>query len=151
MASGFLEKLGWASSANGEEDTEMDDYDGFDDSADVESTPDFLSSVTPMSRPSVISGRSSSTQGMSRIRTAHPRTYGDVEKIAKWLCEGIPVIVNLAETADQDCRRIVDFCVGVTYALGGTHEQIHKRVLVFTPESVRIDSADSRTDRSSSF
>lgn len=72
----------------------------------------------------------------SRIVTVRPNSYADARLIGESFREGIPVIVNLSDTADD--RRIIDFCAGLIFGLHGSIEEITTNVILLSPESVKV-------------
>jgi cell division inhibitor SepF len=69
--------------------------------------------------------------------------FGDARQIADSVMTGQPVIVNLQAATRELKRRMIDFCSGVTYALGGSMERIANNVFLITPSDVEL-SADER-------
>ncbi len=96
-----------------------------------------VSVTAPRKRPS------HSTALSPHVYTIAPREFGDAKQIADGVMTGEPVIINL-ETAGQELkRRIIDFCSGVTCALGGSMERIATNVFQITPTDVEL-SAEER-------
>jgi cell division inhibitor SepF len=79
--------------------------------------------------------------GMHRIATREPRSYGEAKTVGEPYREGIPVIMNLSSTNDVDSQRMVDFAGGLTYALHGRMERITSRVFLLSPPDMAVDSA----------
>jgi cell division inhibitor SepF len=48
------------------------------------------------------------------------------------------VIVNLQLSERDLSRRMIDFCSGLTYALGGSMEKVAEQVFLLTPSNVDI-------------
>jgi len=61
-----------------------------------------------------------------------------------------PVIVNLQASERDLARRMIDFCSGLTYAVGGSMEKVAESVFLLTPSNVEVSpksaSAFRRTD-----
>jgi cell division inhibitor SepF len=97
------------------------------------------SSVTP--RPAVV--RPLAPESSARVHVVAPTQFGDARSIADRLMSNQPVIVNL-QVADRELmRRMIDFCSGVTYALGGKMERVADKVFLVTPSNVKV-SAEER-------
>jgi cell division inhibitor SepF len=97
------------------------------------------SSVTP--RPAVVRPLAPDTG--ARVHVVAPTQFGDARAIADRLMSNQPVIVNL-QVADRELmRRMIDFCSGVTYALGGKMERVADKVFLVTPSNVKV-SAEER-------
>jgi hypothetical protein len=75
-----------------------------------------------------------------------PRTFGDAKEIADHLKANSPVIVNLEE-ADADLqRRMIDFCSGVAYALGGRMERIARVKAEIERVNIEVQAAERDYD-----
>lgn len=72
-----------------------------------------------------------------------PADFDDSQKIADFLREGQPVIVNFEETQPVHSKRISDFVSGVVHALGGTMKRIGHSIVLCAPHTVDIDSNSS--------
>ncbi len=80
---------------------------------------------------------------MRGVHVVAPTEFTDGKTIADRLVSSQPVIVNL-QLADRDLmRRIIDFCSGVAYAIGGKMERVADKVFLVTPQNVRV-SAEER-------
>jgi cell division inhibitor SepF len=73
-----------------------------------------------------------------QVHVVMPTKFADAQQIGD-LVKGVsPVIVNL-EDSDRDLsRRMIDFCSGVTYALGGSMEKVADQVFLLTPSNVEV-------------
>ena len=76
---------------------------------------------------------------VSRIATCRPQDFTDIEVFANEFRKDLPVILNLADTADNARQRIADFALGVCYGRGGNLRQISDDVLLMVPHSVEMD------------
>ena len=96
------------------------------------------------SRPAVVRPiPADSVQGGAKVHVVAPTEFTDGKVIADRLVGGQPVIVNL-QLADRDLmRRIIDFCSGVAYSIGGKMERVADKVFLVTPQNVRV-SAEER-------
>jgi cell division inhibitor SepF len=84
-----------------------------------------------------------SASSSAKVAVVAPTEFTDGKTIADRLVNGQPVIVNL-QLADRDLmRRIIDFCSGVAYAIGGKMERVADKVFLVTPQNVRV-SAEER-------
>src|ERR1039458_1090464 len=50
----------------------------------------------------------------------------------------MPVIVNLQASEKDLARRMIDFCSGLTYAVGGSMEKVAESVFLLTPSNVEV-------------
>jgi cell division inhibitor SepF len=95
------------------------------------------------SRPSVVRPIPSDSIQGARVHVVAPTEFTDGKTIADKLVGSQPVIINL-QLADRDLmRRIIDFCSGVAYAIGGKMERVADKVFLVTPQNVRV-SAEER-------
>ena len=75
---------------------------------------------------------------LSRITTLHPRTYNEARVIGENFRDGIPVIMNLSEMADDDAKRLVDFAAGLVFSVRGSIERVTTKVFLLSPPNVEI-------------
>ncbi len=74
----------------------------------------------------------------ARVHVVAPERFGDAQEIGDRLKVDQPVIVNL-QVADRElARRMIDFCSGVTYALGGSMDKVAEQVFLLTPSNVEV-------------
>jgi cell division inhibitor SepF len=148
-------------------DDEYQDYDDYDDYAEpdpqtrtplqrVTSEPpetSLSSSIRPLSREERSGSGSLVTPRPAVVRTITPEKpvvhvvapcrFADAQEIGDCLRGSQPVIVNL-QMADRDLsRRMIDFCSGVTYALGGHMDKVAEQVFLLSPSNVSV-SAEER-------
>jgi cell division inhibitor SepF len=82
-------------------------------------------------------------QEKPRVHVAAPARFADAQEIGDRFRDNQPVIVNL-QLVDRDLsRRMIDFCSGITYALGGSMEKVADQVFLLTPSNVEV-SAEER-------
>ena len=72
-----------------------------------------------------------------------PERFADAQEIGDLVKANNPVIVNLQLSERDLARRMIDFCSGVTYALGGSMEKVADHVFLLTPSNVEV-SAEER-------
>jgi cell division inhibitor SepF len=76
----------------------------------------------------------------SRMSIAEPHEFEEVQSIGDDFKENIPVIINLQNTNQDLSKRIIDFCSGLTYALGGSIKKVADRVFLITPQNTVVTS-----------
>lgn len=69
-----------------------------------------------------------------------PASFDDSQKIADFLREGQPVVINFAGTDSLVAKRMTDFVSGCIYAVGGSINKLGRNVLVCAPKNVDIDA-----------
>ncbi len=72
-----------------------------------------------------------------------PSRFADAQDIGDLVKASSPVIVNLQMSERDLARRMIDFCSGLTYALGGAMEKVADNVFLLTPSNVEV-SAEER-------
>jgi cell division inhibitor SepF len=98
--------------------------------------------VTVQPRPAVV--RPIAPVHNAKPHPITPGGFGDAQEIGDRLKEGQPVIVNLQEVPPDLSRRLIDFCSGATYVLGGNMERVAKSVFLLTPANVEVSADDRR-------
>jgi cell division inhibitor SepF len=68
----------------------------------------------------------------------NPKRFEDVQDLADCLKRQQVVVVNLQNVNGGLSKRMVDFCAGLTYALGGQVRPIADRLLLLTPHDVEV-------------
>lgn len=82
-------------------------------------------------------------QRSAKVHVVIPARFSDAQEIGDLIKQSSPVIVNL-QASDRDlARRMIDFCSGLTYALGGSMEKVAEHVFLLTPSNVEV-SAEER-------
>ncbi len=86
--------------------------------------------------------RSERKEIKTRVFIAEPHDFNGMKVIGDNFKNNIPVIINLQKTNTELSKRIVDFCSGLTYALGGSIKKVAERVFLITPHNVEVTSED---------
>lgn len=82
-------------------------------------------------------------QDKPKVHVVAPGRFADAQEIGDRFRDSQPVIVNL-QVVDRDLsRRMIDFCSGITYALGGSMEKVADQVFLLTPSNMEV-SAEER-------
>ena len=77
------------------------------------------------------------------VSVVAPIRFSDAQEIGDLVKSGSPVIVNLQASERDLARRMIDFCSGVTYALGGSMKKAADQVFLLAPNNVEV-SAEER-------
>jgi FtsZ-interacting cell division protein YlmF len=77
-----------------------------------------------------------------KVHLAVPSKFADVQEIADHMKGGRPVIVNIEGLDTSISRRVIDFCSGLTYALGGKIKKVAEQVYLITPAKVEVTEED---------
>ena len=96
-----------------------------------------------MTRPAVVRPMPSPVQS-ARVHVVAPQKFADAQEIGDRFKNNQPVIINL-QGADRELgRRMIDFCSGVTYALGGSMDKVADQVFLLTPSNVEVSAEEKR-------
>lgn len=99
-----------------------------------------VSNVTP--RPSVV--RAVPQAQNAKVHVIVPNQFPDAKEIGDRLKGSQPVIVNL-QAADRELeRRMIDFCSGAAYVLGGSMDKVADHVFLLTPTNVEVSAEEKR-------
>jgi cell division inhibitor SepF len=79
-----------------------------------------------------------------KVYVAAPSEFADAQDIADRFRSGQPVIVNLGNAYRELAHRMIDFCSGVAYALGGTMDKVADKVFLMTPNNVEVSAEEKR-------
>ena len=140
-------------------DEDYEDYGRLDDGTDTNHTrgADYsrgTTSIRPLARPEP-SGVATLTrpsvtappvtrppvevsQEPVRVHVIEPIEFGDAQEIGDRLKENQPVLIILTDVDADLARRLIDFCSGATYVLGGTMERVSRNVFLLTPANVEV-------------
>ena len=113
------------------EDYDYDDYYDEDDAGPEEAYRDHEARPLAVVRPPHV-----------RFLLVAPTDFDDAQGIADALRSGSPVILDLHACGPDLCKRLVDFCSGLTYALEGSVQQLGEHAMLIAPEGVELDSDD---------
>jgi len=91
---------------------------------------------TPMSAPVQMAA--------AKVHVAAPSEFADAQEIADRFRNGQPVIVNLGNAYRDLAHRMIDFCSGVAYALGGSMDKVADKVFLMTPSNVEVSAEEKR-------
>lgn len=75
-----------------------------------------------------------------RVVVIEPVSFDDSQKVADFLRNDQPVVVNFETTEPAVRKRMTDFISGTIYALNGTIRTIGPNILVCAPRNVDIDA-----------
>lgn len=165
MASGMVRK---AMIYLGLSDDDYGDYDAYEDAPPLASAPPrrpsaeqadmvgagAVTAVRPMPRdlPADPSNgvtvrpvvRPITPQQSAKVQVVAPTHFSDAQEIGDRFKNVQPVIVNLQAADRELSRRMIDFCSGVTYALGGSMDKVADQVFLLTPSNVEVSQDEKR-------
>jgi cell division inhibitor SepF len=93
-------------------------------------------------RPGVVRPLTTTRATMAKVHIVAPEHFSEAQEIGDVVKQASPVIVNL-QLSDRDlARRMIDFCSGLTYALGGSMEKVAEHVFLITPSNVEVTAEE---------
>lgn len=107
--------------------------------------------VTPVSSSITRPVASATPASMDRIITIHPRIYSDVRSIGEAYRNGQPVIMNLSDVDESECKRLVDFASGLVFGHFGNIERVTSKVFLLTPANVAVSNEVKSAAAQASF
>jgi cell division inhibitor SepF len=76
------------------------------------------------------------------ITIVEPRLYSEVNEIADHLLANQSVIINFRRMDHEQAKKIIDFLMGVTYAIKGDIQRLGEEIFICTPQSVAVNGSD---------
>ena len=73
-----------------------------------------------------------------------PSSFNGAQEVADKFKASQAVILNLQGADKELSRRLLDFCSGICYALGGNMEKVASRVYLLTPVDVEVSEDERR-------
>ncbi|MCS6829251.1 MAG: cell division protein SepF [Armatimonadota bacterium] len=83
------------------------------------------------------------TRPAQRVNVLYARTMEDARRAADGLKTGHQQLVNFQYADARVRERVVDFLMGVVYALEGTVERVHEQVFLFAPANVQVETTNA--------
>lgn len=83
----------------------------------------------------------------SKPQVVAPRSFNDAQEVADRFRGGSAVLLNLRECDSDLGRRLIDFCSGLCYGLGGQMERVGDRVFLVSPADVKLTAEDRQALR----
>jgi cell division inhibitor SepF len=80
----------------------------------------------------------------AKPHVVQPGSFADAQEIGDRLKASQPVIVNLQGADRELSRRMIDFCSGATYVLGGSMDKVADQVFLLTPSNVEVSAEEKR-------
>lgn len=77
-----------------------------------------------------------------RITIIEPRLYSEVHKLSDSLLKNQSVIINFRRMDKEQAKKMLDFLMGVTYAINGDIQRLGEEIFICTPQSVEVDGSE---------
>ena len=71
-----------------------------------------------------------------------PVSYDDVQTVVRRVRTNQPVVIVFRNTNIETAKRILDFCFGLSFGLGGEVRELGDRVFVVLPADVDLSQSD---------
>ena len=78
----------------------------------------------------------------SRVHVVEPDDFRNAQEIGDRLRANEAVVVTVQAVDTELARRLIDFCSGATYVLGGRMEKVARNVFLLTPANVEISNEE---------
>ena len=77
-----------------------------------------------------------------QISIIEPRLYSEVQEVADYVLSNQTVIVNFRRMDHEQATKMIDFLMGVTYAINGDIQRLDEEIFICTPQSVTINGSE---------
>ena len=128
---------------------DIDDIFGDDESPPRRRAPSRAAPETPP--PDMTPAGRGGNGADVQMNLVNPRSFNDAQQVADHFKNSRPVILNLQDTNTDLARRLIDFCSGLTYALGGGMQKIANQTFLLTPANVNVSAAEAERMLESGF
>lgn len=131
-----------------EEEVEYDDEIAAQTQAQVapSTQPESNTNRGRFSRPTVVPFQSPQTKKPTKIFVMEPSVYSEAERIADALLQGEAVIVNFRRMDKAEAKRVIDFTVGVAYAINGDVQKVRDEIFICSPASIQVQGTFDEVD-----
>lgn len=77
-----------------------------------------------------------------QITIVEPRLYSEVQEVSDYLLASQSVIVNFRRMDHEQATKMIDFLMGVTYAVKGDIQRLGDEIFICTPQSVTVNGSE---------
>jgi cell division inhibitor SepF len=77
-----------------------------------------------------------------QITIVELRLYSEVQEVADYLLSSQSVILNFRRMDNEQAAKMIDFLMGVTYAVKGDIQRLDEELFICTPQSVTVNGSD---------
>ena len=113
-----------------EEEEQMDYYEENVEQTAPETRSRNTSNVVPFQSPGV--------KKTAKIYVMEPSVYSEAERIADALLKGEAVLINFKRMEPKDAKRVIDFVVGVAYAINGDVQKVRDEIFICSPANFQV-------------
>lgn len=98
----------------------------------------------PREAPGRSSGAVRTIAAVARVSEVAPSGFNDAQQVGDRFKAGSAVAMDLGGVDRELARRLIDFCSGLCYALGGKMERLGGQSYLIIPSGVEVSSDDRR-------
>ncbi len=77
-----------------------------------------------------------------QITIVEPRLHTEAQEVADYLLANQTIIINFRRMDKEQAAKMIDFLMGVTYAIKGDIQRLDEEMFIVTPQSVTIHGSD---------
>lgn len=77
-----------------------------------------------------------------RPHVVAPTGFNDAQEVGDHFKAGQPVVMDLAGVERELARRLIDFCSGMCYGLGGQMERVASHIYLVVPDGVEVSDEE---------
>lgn len=129
-----------------EEEVEYDDEIAAPTQAQAASSVQEETPRVRFGRPTVVPFQSVQSKKPTKIFVMEPSVYSEAERIADALLQGEAVIVNFRRMDKTEAKRVIDFTVGVAYAINGDVQKVRDEIFICSPASIQVQGTFDEVD-----
>ena len=113
-----------------EEEEQMDYYE--------EPVAQTASETRSRNTSNVVPFQSPGAKKTAKIYVMEPSVYSEAERIADALLKGEAVLINFKRMEPKDAKRVIDFVVGVAYAINGDVQKVRDEIFICSPSNFQV-------------
>ncbi len=113
-----------------EEEEQMDYYE--------EPVTQTASETRSRNTSNVVPFQSPGAKKTAKIYVMEPSVYSEAERIADALLKGEAVLINFKRMEPKDAKRVIDFVVGVAYAINGDVQKVRDEIFICSPANFQV-------------
>lgn len=77
-----------------------------------------------------------------QITIIEPRLYSEVQEVSDYVLSNQTVIINFRRMDHEQATKMIDFLMGVAYAIKGDIQRLDEEIFICTPQSVTINGSE---------
>lgn len=77
-----------------------------------------------------------------QITIIEPRLYSEVQEVADYVLSNQTVIVNFRRMDREQATKMIDFMMGLAYAVKGDIQRLDEELFICTPQSVTVNGSE---------